>query len=354
MPYSSRRYRRSSYYVDWSDWHERQRSQVRKQFGGIDEDVVQTFLSLGPDRLSRVFDEYAEQYGSGPARYAKSSYRGWQSGDKGMAGQTLERLLEIVPSVLDFESKVRLYQKLRNSYRKQERMKVRLSGPEDLELVAKAARRIAERAKSETVPDLVAARLSWLTRGDGLAARALVSTIEQREGDLIASAVRSELESLYRLLTDEKQRGKVEHIVDLPCGIITVNVSPGRVNWIQRWFMSRQKDDQRGGTASNLPAVRGSGQEITGKDIIDYSLSQEGSKEIVIQAQKEALRLAAKKREGDLDSENAEKEIEDFLVQADEATRLRAKTVEMEGDFKRASGKTRITVKKGRWWWPFS
>lgn len=232
-------------------------------------------------------------------------------------------------------------------------MKVRLGGVEDLELVTNAARRIAERAKSETVPDLVSARLSWLTRGDGLVARALVSTIEQREGDFIATAVRSELESLYVLLTDEKPAGKVQHTVELPCGTITVTVSPGRVNWIQRWFMAGQRDKQGEDTSRNLPATTDQGRELSGKDIIDYALHQEGSKEVMTKAQLEALRLAAKQREGELDRANSEREIGEFLEQAGEATRLPGATVEMEADFKRATGKTRISVKKRRWWWPF-
>jgi hypothetical protein len=36
-----------------------------------------------------------------------------------------------------------------------------------------------------------------------------------------------------------------------------------------------------------------------------------------------------------------------------EANRLQNVSMEADADFKRASGITRMTVKKGRKWWPF-
>lgn len=104
-------------------------------------------------------------------------------------------------------------------------------------------------------------------------------------------------------------------------------------------------------SSNNLPMKR---EEPTpARDIIDLALQQGGSQEIMVAAQKEALRLAAKGREGEMDAEAARQELQEFLEQADEATRLQG-TIDMEADFKRASGKTRISVrKKSRWWWPF-
>ena len=111
------------------------------------------------------------------------------------------------------------------------------------------------------------------------------------------------------------------------------------------------------GSNTNLPARR---QEMVpgrpAKDIIDFALQQmpETSEEIVIAAQHEGLRLAAKQREAQIDSAAAEQEMTQFIEQANDLSRQRGLSFEAEADFKRASGKTHVRVRnRRRWWWPF-
>jgi len=88
-------------------------------------------------------------------------------------------------------------------------------------------------------------------------------------------------------------------------------------------------------------------------DIIDQALQQEGTEEIRLMAQREALRLAAKQRESSMDSSAAMREMGEFIEQAQDLSSLRDMNFEADADFKRASGRTHIRVERKRRWWPF-
>ena len=85
-------------------------------------------------------------------------------------------------------------------------------------------------------------------------------------------------------------------------------------------------------------------------DIITYAMKQlvgfEGHEEIVIAAQREGLRLEAKRREGLMDSSNAQREMDQFIEQAKDLAATRDIDFDLDADFQRASGKTRVTVRR--------
>jgi hypothetical protein len=290
---------------------------VSNRFGGIDQDVIAAFYSLSNDKLTQLLKLYANQYGSGPADYAAHAYAEWRSGRKQMAGQTLERLIEVVPLVLSFEQKLELYKKRRSKLRPQERVTVTVTGEQDIHLVEEAAWRIVKRAETQPLPSFVDARLTWLSQGDGLLARELVAAIERQDGERTATAIAQEVRDLHNVFAESSILKVAEHVIDLPCGVITVGFKRQSRFW--RWFMS---DDNQTG-AANLPTRRDDTRIVpAAKDIIDAALQQGASEEIVLAAQREAVRLATKVREGQIDAANAQKELQDSIDQAEQVTRL--------------------------------
>jgi len=99
--------------------------------------------------------------------------------------------------------------------------------------------------------------------------------------------------------------------------------------------------DPGGGSVSPQPG---------GTDIIAYSMQQlagvEGRDDIIVAAQREGLRLEAKRREGLMDSSRAEQEMDQFIEQAKDLCSTRNLDFEADADFQRASGKTRVTVRR--------
>jgi hypothetical protein len=342
---------------EWAEYHREQRALVKARFGGIDEHVLAAFFGLGSDKLAYVFALYARQYGPAAGSYAKRAFSRWQRGEVQPSGKTLERLLDIVPQVLDFTTKVELYRHLRDAHRRPDRLSLKVAGEAELELVEKAAWRIVDRAHAIPLPAEVDARLSWLSQGDGLAARRLVAEVELREGALIADILRSELAQLADALRTSSVNPKATHEINLPCGAISIEFTQPR--WWRRPKMSNDNEQHDNDQTNRLPARRDE-QALARPvgDIIDQALQQmvsvDDSQEIVVAAQREALRLAAKQREGAMDSSTAKREVSEFLEQAHEANVLRDADYEMDADFKRATGRTHISVRrKRRWWWPF-
>jgi hypothetical protein len=324
------------------------RRRLNNAFAGLDRDMMNAFFTLDERDLELVFSHYSQEYGIGAAKYARESYPHWRQGAKNPSRQTYERLMAIVPQVLNFDTKVRLYRRLRDAHRQRERIVVRVAALDDLLLVEEAAKRIVERSRSGPVPADVHARLTWLSRGDGVVAGQLVAVVEEREGEMVAVTVRKELRVIYEMVTGTAVVKNATHEIELPYGTITVDLAKKR----GRWTLS----DERGPNDANLPARR---QDILparpARDIIDFALQQhEAPEEIIVAAQHEGLRLAAKQREGQIDSANANRELGEFIEQAHALNRQQGLNFEAEADFKRASGKTHVRVKKQkRWWWPF-
>jgi len=88
--------------------------------GGFDKDVLERFYSLTTDQLARLFNIYSDSYGDGPAEYARKTYRHWKMGGVRPSAQTINRLLDSLPLVLDFDGKCELLRKLRERHRKRE------------------------------------------------------------------------------------------------------------------------------------------------------------------------------------------------------------------------------------------
>lgn len=108
------------------------------------------------------------------------------------------------------------------------------------------------------------------------------------------------------------------------------------------------RDNALPANPSNVPTT----PTQTGGDIISYAMQQlvgfEGHQEIVVAAQREGLRLEAKRREGLMDSANAQREMDQFIEQAKDLAATRSLDFEADGDFQRASGKTRVSVRRKR------
>jgi len=353
MTYGRGRYGRPGRYrySNWGEWHQSKLDIVRRNFGGIDQDVRQAFFRLSSREFEAVLDLYAQRYGKSAAKYARTAYTRWRRGSTMMSGQTLERLLEVVPYVLGFETKLDLYRKLRDAHRPRETIRVKLTGGEDIALVEASVQRIVERAQAVPLPPIVDQRLVWLAQGDGLVARQLVAASEEAEGATIASSLHSELVELQRLFGGLEPNHTLEHVIALPCGTVTVEFARQK----KRWFMSENDESQQG---ANLPAKREDQLPTRPpKDIFEFALqsmiSPDDSQEIVLAAQREYLRLQAKKVEGEMDAQTAEKELQQFIAHMREANHLQNVSMQADADFKRASGTTRMTFKKGRKWWPF-
>ena len=70
-----RRFGQSSYsYSPFWEYQQRTlKARLSAMVNGFDNDILERFYSLAPDQLTRLFNIYSDEYGDGPAAYARRS-----------------------------------------------------------------------------------------------------------------------------------------------------------------------------------------------------------------------------------------------------------------------------------------
>ena len=306
---------------------------------GFDKDVLERFYSLTPDQLTRLFNIYSASYGDGPAAYARKTYSGWKHGTVRPSAQTINRLLDSLPLVLNFDGKCDLLRKLRERHRKPEYHSLKVKADDWQEHVVPLVRAVIQKAYRANLPEAVERRLTWLSNGDMQTARALLGQAQALEGAVAVNLLQDEMRNIENALTNLDGKGKVTHTIRLPYGQIQLKIS------------GRRRMDKESDNGSEL--VHPNDKSLfkpTAEDIFEdvfTDLDQEQAAHVKAKAAEEALRLVAEKKRGEIKYANASRDIANFVNNAD-LMEQRKKDYQMSAEFEGASGVTKIQV--GRNW----
>lgn len=90
----------------WGHRHRSQREMLSAMVGGFDRDVLEKFYTLSTGQLARLFNIYSDEYGDSAAGYAREVYDEWKAGIVRPSAQTINRLLDHLPKVLNFDDNV--------------------------------------------------------------------------------------------------------------------------------------------------------------------------------------------------------------------------------------------------------
>ena len=101
-------YRKRSY--RYNNWRSRSYkppvySVLRNLFGDAVYDIRKAFFMLDKDALDDLFADYGASYGQPAEKYARQTFPNWKSGRTNLSGQTMERLVELVPPYLSPEAR---------------------------------------------------------------------------------------------------------------------------------------------------------------------------------------------------------------------------------------------------------
>ena len=306
--------------------------------GGFDEDVLEKFYSLTPDQLARLFNIYSDEYGSGPAAYARKTFPDWQSGATRPSAQTINRLLDSLPQVLNFDGKCELLRKLRERHRKPEHHKIKVKADDWKEQVVPLVKAIIQRAYTANLPEVVERRLTWLASGDMQAARAILSHSQAVEGAVVVRLLQDEMRNLEAALINLAGKKKITHTIRLPYGHIHLAISGRRT-------MAKDNNSTDLARQNNTGLFKPSAEDIF--DDVFSELDRDEARKVKAKAAEESMRLVAEKKRGEIKYGNASRDIENFVHNADLMDQ-RKKDYQMSGQFESASGTTNIQV--GRNW----
>lgn len=323
----------------WESRPQTLKARLSAALSGFDKDILERFYSLTPDQLFRLLNIYSNSYGDGSASYARKTYDNWKHGEVRPSAQTINRLLDSLPLVLNFDGKCELLRKLRERHRKLEYYKLKVKADEWQQHVVPLVRAVIQKAYRANLPEPVERRLTWLSNGDMENARAILGHAQALEGAVAVNLLQDEMRNIDNALANLDGKGKVTHTIRLPYGQIQLKITGRR---------SMDKESENG-----ADLVRQSDNSLfkpTAEDIFEdvfTDLDQEQAAQVKAKAAEEAMRLVAEKKRGEIKYANASRDIANFVNNAD-LMEQRKKDYQMSAEFEGASGVTKIEV--GRNW----
>lgn len=227
MAYRSRRRYRSYRYRGWSTAPSKY-SQLQRKFGPAVSKIKLAFFNLDTETMEELLSDYGSFHGTSAERYARASISEWRRGAKGMSGQTMERLVELVPPYLAAEQRLDiLHDVIKHNKRtpQTERIHINLKKPEEgLAAVDAALDRIRITDDLANLPYSVMEAASWLYDDDATAARAVLVRIAAAETQALKKSAEREIEILRRTIASGQIKS-ANYSVATPGGNLVITAS---------------------------------------------------------------------------------------------------------------------------------
>lgn len=203
MRYRSQRRYRSYRYRGWSNAPSKF-SILQGKFGPAVYKIKDAFFHLDQNTLDELLEDYGSFHGKSAERYARESMPEWRSNSKAMSGQTMERLVELVPPYLEPAQRLDILESIlkHNKASPPSRtVTVNIKKPEDgLAAIDAALASIAVTDELAHLPPHVMDAASWLYDDDVTAARAVLIKLASAETEALKQSATRELELLKRTI----------------------------------------------------------------------------------------------------------------------------------------------------------
>lgn len=189
--------------------------------------IRKAFLELDDEALDELFEDYGALYGVSAEKYARKTFPAWKSGRTKLSGQTMERLVELVPPYLSPELR---YELLQDVLKKHEQgkphrvIRVNTKSPQEgLTEIDFVLETMKQDDALAFVPDVVMQAATWLYDDDITAARAMIAEAKRRENELIKATAKREIELLKRTISSGQLKS-ASYTVEMPAGTLSIVV----------------------------------------------------------------------------------------------------------------------------------
>lgn len=197
-------------------------------FGSTIEDIRQAFLALEDDALDDLLKDYGVIHGAPAERYARNTFPNWKTGYTKLSGQTMERLVELVPPYLEPDQRIAIVKKLIKFHKPRRINKPKKIIYINIELPGDAFQEIEnafeEMRVTDTlahVPEHVMKAANWLYDDDVTAARSVIAESVQHQNEIMKQSARREVDLLKRTISSGQIKSAT-YTVDLPAGSIEI------------------------------------------------------------------------------------------------------------------------------------
>ncbi len=223
-------------------------SKASHKYGSLVERVTRIFFNMDQATVDRVLQTYRTKYGDGAYAYAKRTMAAWRQGEVRQVGQTVMRLLEVVPMYVDHDTKFELVRIMREETLRrlrQYRITITLGSQEPLTVVMDRLREVIEMQLSIELPPGYFEVENWLSEKDGIAFQRMIREGERRVLQGQAADFFLRLRFLQHIQEKTVAPTRIVAVFELPTAQINV-----RIVQAKRKFMSNEEnpgsqDDER-------------------------------------------------------------------------------------------------------------
>ena len=186
--------------------------------------LVRVLLNLPESTLNELLQIYKREFGPGPARYARRTFRKWKEGHVQPATQTFERFLVHMPKVMSYDMKCEVLRHFMEEYAANDEYELDVTTDDWEEKLDPLVRQIVEKTFTAQLPDEVERQLKWLGDGDMVAAQSILRASQAEESRIMVSMLHDEFLAMEELLDQRHLKPRVTHVLEFPYGTIKLNV----------------------------------------------------------------------------------------------------------------------------------
>jgi len=190
--------------------------------------LVRVLLNLPEDSVTELLGLYKQEFGPGPARYARQTFRKWKEGRVQPATQTFNRFLVHMPKVMSYDMKCEILRHFMEEYAAKDEYEMDVTTEDWEEKLEPLVRQIIDKAFTAQFPAEVEKQVNWLGDGDMQAAQSILRASQAEEGRIMVSMLRDEFHAMDDLLDQAHLKPKVTHVLEFPYGTIKLNVRKAR------------------------------------------------------------------------------------------------------------------------------
>ena len=160
----------------------------------------------------------------GAARYARKTYRKWESGKVKPISQTYERFLINLPKVMDFDLKCEVLRHLMEEYCAKDNYDLTIYTDDWEKTLEPLVQKMIDKPYNANLPKQIEDKLSWLANEDMQIAEDILKKSQVEQGKITVSMLRQELAEIENLLEKTGNRSKVSHKLKFPYGTINLEI----------------------------------------------------------------------------------------------------------------------------------
>jgi hypothetical protein len=197
------------------------------RYGSLVDRVTRIFFSMSPEQVDRVLQKYREEYGDGAYAYAKRTIGAWKQGQVKQVGQTVMRLLEVVPQFVDLQTKFELARIVREeTLRRLHQYRIEYTVPADGDLSDPMTRlqEIIDAQLAIELPPGVLEDHTWLSREDAALFQRMIRDTERVELAAWYRDFFARVRLLQRMRLETPFRAKIVAYFELPTARVSLRI----------------------------------------------------------------------------------------------------------------------------------